>query len=102
MKRASWIICGLIILAAFSVSIDPPSGAAREVAGIVRGTTIHPSDTGPSTQIAAVALTDGSSVNVSYEGLPLRSGESVRLNERKSILGRRTYELVRPVEEKKG
>jgi hypothetical protein len=96
MKRLGTVVAGLIIFVAAVMSMDQAGGPTTVFHGIVIGTGVVPTDTGPPRQVATVSLSDGAKVQARVSTpLIVSAGQSVRVNEYSGIMaGRKTYEVV--------
>lgn len=96
MKTAS--IVGGVLLAAviILVSLDQPGGPVRATSGVVVGSALQQTDATPSFAIATVTLREGGNVQARVIAPShVNAGQSVRLNEYRSVVtGRKTYEVI--------
>ena len=92
---ASLVIGGVILLGAFVMSHDLPGGPTTEMAGVVRGTALVPSDVGPSRQVATVALAKGGEIQARVlPGLFVHPGQTVQVRQYSGIIaGGKKYEI---------
>jgi uncharacterized OB-fold protein len=97
VSKAALIIVGVLMAAVIVVfSLDQPGGPIRARSGVIVGAVLNPNDTGPSFVVATVALREGGNVQARVVApSPVKTGQSVRLNEYRGVVtGHKTYEVV--------
>ena len=102
IKRSTAVFFAVVVVAAVAMSFDISGGPTRELSGVVKATAVEPRDTGPSPQVATIALSDGSIVPAAVRPpMLVNPGQTVQVREYRGIIsGGRTYEVSAVVEAK--
>jgi hypothetical protein len=95
-KTVTVLFIGAVVVVALAMSFDIPGGPTQELEGVVKGTAVEPRDTGPSPQIATIALSTGVQVQAAVNSRAfVHPGQAVRVLEHRGIMsGRKTYEVL--------
>jgi hypothetical protein len=102
VKTGTVLFIGAVVMVAIAMSFDIPGGPSQELEGVVKGTAVESRDTGPSPQVATVALSNGNQVQAAVSPATfVQPGQRVRVRESQGIVsGRKTYEVFAASEAK--
>jgi len=95
-KNVVLAIVAATLVAAALLSLNQRGGPATNVSGVVQSLGYVPTDTGPPSRLASVALSDGTIVQASVlANIQARPGQSVTVKVYRRVLsGSPSYEII--------